>query len=482
MAAPGYNPLAAIQIALAGRASNMFRLHVLGPIPWRGEWVRMFRRWHRVRQVNQSMFAPDFKPEPYWWDRMPRPALAAGELPASAEVAIVGSGYTGLNSAIVTARGGRSTLVMDSEDAGFGCSTRNGGQISTSIKPSLGELSRKYGQQAAFDILKEGQDALAWIGSFIEDEGIDCDFMVPGRFHAAHHPGAFARLVRQAREQPPGLEVPCRIVERVDQPAEIGTDSYHGGIVFEEHASLDPARYHQGLLDLAMGAGARIATHSRVTSIEESGHGFVLQTRRGDVRARDVVIATNGYTSGLTPWLRRRVIPIGSYVIATEPIEQGLMDRLMPTDRIVSDSRRVVYYYRPSPDRRRIVFGGRVSSTETNTRKSAVRLKHDLDRLFPELRDTRVSHSWMGYVAYTFDSLANAGKQDGMYYAMGYCGSGVSVASYLGMRLGQQVLGLEEGRTAFDDIPMTTRPLYFGKPWFLPASVAWFRVMDNLNF
>ena len=135
----------------------------------------------------------------------------------------------------------------------------------------------------------------------------------------------------------------------------------------------------------------------------------------------------------------------------------------------------------PSPNRRRIIFGGHVSSTETNTRASAVRLKRDLDRLFPELRDVGISHSWMGFVAYTFDALANCGKHDGMHYAMGYCGSGVSVASYLGMRIGQQVLGASEGRTAFDDIPMTTRPLYFGRPWFLPASVAWYRFMDGLK-
>ncbi|MDE0346153.1 MAG: FAD-binding oxidoreductase, partial [Boseongicola sp.] len=385
------------------------------------------------------------------------------------------------NSAVVTARGGRSTLVLDAYDAGFGCSTRNGGQISTSVKPSLVELTKRYGSQTAFDILKEGQTALSWIGDFIRNEEMDCDFMVPGRFHAAHSSRAFAKLVRQVKSQPRGLEVPYHIVERSDQQAEIGTDSYHGGIVFEKHASLDPARYHRALLDLAVAAGAQVAAHSRVISIEESGQGFVLRTSRGEVRARDVVIATNGYTSGLTPWLRRRVIPIGSYVIATEPVEQGLMDRLMPTNRIVSDSRRVVYYYRPSPDRGRIVFGGRVSSTETNTSKSAIRLKRDLDRLFPELRDTKLSHSWMGYVAYTFDTLANAGKRDGMHYAMGYCGSGVSVASYLGMRIGQQVLGLKDGRTAFDGIPMTTRPLYFGRPWFLPVSVAWFRFLDGLN-
>ena len=305
--------------------------------------------------------------------------------------------------------------------------------------------------------------------------------MVPGRFHAAHSPGAFARLARQVTSQPRGLEVPYRIVERADQRTEIGTDRYHGGIVFENHASLDPARYHQALLDLALKEGAQVSTFAKVNEIESSGQGYVLRTGRGEVRARDVVIATNGYTSGLTPWLQRRVIPIGSYVIATEPVEQGLMDRVMPTNRIISDSRRVVYYYRPSPDRRRIVFGGRVSSTETNTRASAVRLKHELEGLFPEMRDVGVSHSWMGFVAYTFDALANCGKHNGMHYAMGYCGSGVSVASYLGMRIGQQVLGAGDGRTAFDHIPMTTRPLYFGRPWFLPASVAWYRFLDGLK-
>ena len=380
------------------------------------------------------------------------------------------------------ARDGRSTLVFDAEDAGFGCSTRNGGQISTSVKPSLAELTQKYGAETGFAILKEGHSALSWMAEFVAREEIDCDFIVPGRFHAAHTPKAFDALVKHATSQPKGLEVPYTIVNRADQRSEIGTDSYHGGIVYESHASVDPGRYHQGLLVRATAAGAVIAPHCRVAAVERSGQGFLVRTPRGDVQARDVVIATNGYTSALTPWLQRRVIPIGSYVIATEPMEPDLMDRVMPTNRIISDSRKVVYYYRPSPDRTRIVFGGRVSSSETDTHQSGMRLKHDLDQLFPELRGIRVSHSWMGLVAYTFDTMANVGQRDGMYYAMGYCGSGVSMASYLGMRVGQQVLGRAEGKTAFDGVPMSTRPLYTGRPWFLPASVAWFRFLDRLNF
>ncbi|MEM6887733.1 MAG: FAD-binding oxidoreductase [Pseudomonadota bacterium] len=427
------------------------------------------------------LFSADFKSEPYWWDRTPRPRTDERDVPASVDVAIVGSGYTGLNAAITTARSGRQTVVFDAEDAGFGCSTRNGGQISTSIKPGLKELTRRYGEETARGLIKEGQSALSWIERFLAQENIDCDFKVTGRFHAAHTPRAFDKMTQAVRDQPKGLEVPYQIVERADQHQQIGTQMYHGGVVFENHASLDPGRYHQALFRLAESAGVQIVSRCRVIRITRSGSEFSLRTEKGEVRARDLIIATNGYTSELTPRLRRRVLPIGSYVIATDLIAQELMDRLMPSDRIVSDSRKVVYYYRPSPDRKRIIFGGRVSSAETDTKISARRLKHDLDALFPDLQDTKISHSWMGFVAYTFDTLANVGKRDGMYYAMGYCGSGVSMASYLGMKIGHQVLGERMGDTAFGDIPMSTRPLYRGKPWFLPAAVAWYRFMDRIN-
>jgi glycine/D-amino acid oxidase-like deaminating enzyme len=194
-----------------------------------------------------------------------------------------------------------------------------------------------------------------------------------------------------------------------------------------------------------------------------------------------VVVATNGYTGTVTPWQRRRVIPIGSYIIATEPLPVDLMNRLMPADRVVSDTRRVVYYYRPSPDRSRILFGGRVSFREADPHVSGPKLHRDLVRIFPELASTAIAHSWLGFVAYTFDTLAHIGCQDEVHYAMGYCGSGVSMASYLGMRIGQQVLGLREGATAFDNIPFQTRPFYTGNPWFLSASVMFYRLLDGLN-
>ncbi|SFC70812.1 Glycine/D-amino acid oxidase [Polaromonas sp. OV174] len=416
---------------------------------------------------------------PYWWDDVPRPVVVDNPLPAQVDVAVIGAGYTGLHAALQTARGGRSTLVLDAEEAGWGCSTRNGGQVSTSIKPSFEQLARRHGAERAGEILREGQRSLAWMGEFVRSEGIACDFHQVGRFHAAHNAAQYAALAARLANQPKGLEIPAHMVPRAEQHGELGSDAYWGGAVYTQHCSVHPARYHQGLLERALAAGAQVQGRCPVAGIECQGDKFLLSTPRGQVLARDVVVATNGYTGKATPWLQRRVIPIGSYMIATEPLPDGLMDRLMPRNRIVSDTRKVVYYYRASPDRRRILFGGRVSHQETNNRVSGPLLHADMVNVFPQLRDVKISHSWSGFVAYTFDELMHVGKHEGMHYAMGYCGAGVGTSSYFGMRVGQQVLGLAEGRTALDGLAFQTRPFYTGNPWFLAPSVRYYRWRDQ---
>lgn len=430
--------------------------------------------------MNDELFGPDLKLTPYWWDEVPRPALTNQDLPRQVDVAIIGSGYTGLSAALQTARGGRDTLVLDAGDAGFGCSTRNGGQISTSIKPGFAALAKRRGPECAFAIIKEGQNSLAWAEAFITTEKISCDFRVVGRYHAAHSAGKYEALARQLATQPKGLEVEAHMVPRAEQRRELGSDAYFGGAVFERHASVDPARFHQGMLERALDAGARVIAHCAATAISKEKTGFVIDTAKGRVAASKVVVATNGYTGALTPWLQRRVIPIGSYIIATEPLPRELMARLMPKGRIASDTRKVVYYYRPSPDGQRILFGGRVSHNETQPRVSGPLLHAAMTQLFPELARTRVTHSWHGFVAYTFDELMHIGERDGLFYAMGYCGSGVGMAGYLGMRLGLKVLDRPEGRTALDEVGFQTRPFYRGNPWFLGPSVMYYRLRDRL--
>jgi glycine/D-amino acid oxidase-like deaminating enzyme len=431
--------------------------------------------------MTDTLFAPDCKMAPYWWDRVPRPVLPEISLPAKVDVLVIGAGYTGLSAALQTARGGRDTLVIDADDAGWGCSTRNGGQISTSIKPSYEELTKRHGAERAKSLIKEGQASLAWVADFVAVEKIDCDFRIAGRFHAAHNPVQYEALARRAANQPKGLEVDVEIVPRAEQHRELGTDAYFGGVVYTRHASVDPARFHQGMLARAREAGARVLPRCAATAITRESDGFRVATTRGVVAARNIMIATNGYTGGLTPWLQRRVIPIGSYIIATEKLAPATMKRLMPRDRIVSDTRKVVYYYRASPDGSRILFGGRVSHQETDPKLSAPLLHAAMTDIFPELKGTKVSHTWFGFVAYTFDELMHAGCHDGIHYAMGYCGSGVGMAGYLGMRMGQQILGRAEGATAFDGLDFQTRPFYRGNPWFLAPSILYYRWRDRQN-
>ena len=429
-----------------------------------------------------SKFTENFKTTPYWIDDVSQDGVSAPPLPTSVDVAVVGSGYTGLNAAIQTLRGGRSTLVFESETLGWGCSTRNGGQISTSIKPSYDRLTLRFNRRRARAILQEGVNALAWIEEFIKSEKIDCGFEVCGRFHGAHNARAYKKLGASLRGRSSEDNHEAHLVSRSEQRTELGTDAYHGGIVYPKHAAIHPAKYHAALVKMARDAGGLLYAHCPVLEIERQGITFKLRTPKGVVSARNVILATNGYTGKISPWQRRRIIPIGSYIIATEPLAEGLIDELMPRHRIYSDSRKVVHYYRASPDRTRILFGGRVSHNETDTRQSGLLLHQNLVEIFPELHATRVSHSWMGFVGYTFETLAHVGKHDGMHYAMGFCGSGVSMASYLGMRVGQQVLEDPQGQTGFDGVRFPTRTFYNGNPWFLPHVLRYYQWRDRQSF
>lgn len=433
--------------------------------------------------AEQNPEPTSLKLTPWWHDSADRnicSRIAEQALPAKADVVVVGSGYTGLHAALVCADAGRESLVVDAGELGFGCSSRNGGQISSSIKPGFEVLKKRHGDSVALAIHQEGHRSLQWLGEFIEQAGLDCDFDRCGRFHAAHNKNAFNKLRIKLNSEHPLLGSDAQLISQAEQRAYISSDAYFGGAVFPRHASVHPARYHRELVRLAAEKGVRFMADCRVESVFGEGP-FRLLTSRGEVLANEVVMATNGYTSAVTPQLQRRVIPIGSYMIATECIQPELLNRLLPTSKIISDSRKVVYYYRKAPDGQGILFGGRVSGSETDPAVSGPLLRRELVNLLPELEGIGISHSWSGLVAYTFDELPHIGKQQGMHYAMGYCGAGVGMASYLGNKLGKQLVGDPDGETAFSIPSFQTRPGYRGKPWFLPAAVQYYRLRDRLN-
>jgi glycine/D-amino acid oxidase-like deaminating enzyme len=431
--------------------------------------------------MSASLYTETYKDAPYWWDDAPRPDFGGSvALPPTADVLVIGSGYTGLSAALETTRGGRATVVVDAEDAGWGCSSRNGGQVSTSIKPTLEDLTAKHGPDIAFEIRREGFRALDHIEDFIRREGLKVNWERTGRFHGAHNARRYELLAQSLGDTPKELRTDAYMVPRADQHKEIASDRYYGGMVMPHHATLHPAKYANALISLVRQSGGTIVPHCRVTGLKRETGGFTVATSKGSVQAREVIVATNGYTGPITPWQRRRVIPIGSYIIATEELDPELARGLSPNARAMSDSRRLVFYYRLSPDRRRMLFGGRVAYMENDPRVSAPRLHARMTEIYPQLRNARVSHSWVGFVAYTFDTLPHIGQHDGLYYAMGYCGSGVSLATYFGMRIGQKLLGKPEGKTPFDNCTFQTRPLYSGYPWFLAPSIMWYRVLDRL--
>jgi glycine/D-amino acid oxidase-like deaminating enzyme len=418
---------------------------------------------------------------PIWQENIAAPVLREQPFPAKVDVLIVGAGYTGLAAARETAAHGRSTLVLDAGAAASGCSGRNGGQVAYSLKPSFKTLSARHGEKRAFAICQEGREAVAYLRSMAASAELDCDWRERGCFYGAHTPRHFTSMAREAEHQPKGLEQRITVVPRAEQRREIASDFYHGGCVYPDDASIDPMRLSLALLRRAQDSGASLREHCAVKSIRASGAGFEVLTSEGVVGAGKILLATNGYSGALSPWHRRRVIPIGSYQIATEPLGAERVRSLIPEGRNIVDSRRVVVYFRPSPDGERIIFGGRAALAEKDPLACVPRLTAMLTRIFPQLKPVRITHAWVGWVAYTFDTMPHLGRRGGVYYCMGYCGQGVPLAPYFGRKIGQQMAGLEEGRTALDDLPFPSRPYYFGKPWFLAPSVWAYRTMDAVG-
>lgn len=421
------------------------------------------------------------KSTPIWWEDAPPVSTVAKPVPATCDVAIVGAGYTGLSAATTLARAGRDVQVFDKMRAGEGASSRNGGIASGNLRPSLQEMMRRFGEARALAMQAEAKAAREDLVQFIAQEKIACDFTLTGRFTGASSPDQYERLQREAELLARTLGIEAYALDRTRQRDALGTDYYWGGLVRMDIGGLQPAKLLAGMLRLANAAGATVHGETAVKSIVPTDRGFDIETARGKIRARDVIVATNGYTDAANRWLRRRLVPVASCVIATEPLSANLMRTLMPKAYMCGETRKLHYYYRPSPDGRRILFGGRGGSLGDASVSATPRLKRALVDIFPELDGTGVTHSWYGYVAMSRDMVPRIFSHDGVHYAAGYCGSGVVWARWAGQKAALKVLGVEQGRSALDFRPPRAIPLYAGKPWFMPALFAWYELQDRLG-
>jgi len=426
--------------------------------------------------------APDASFDPWWWESAaPDAAPRDAALPQRCDVAIVGAGYTGAAAALTLARAGRDVLLLDAEAPGFGASSRNGGMIGSGHRVGLAALSDLYGPERARAILREGLASLEFTAGLIEREGLDCDFRRCGRFRGAWRPADYEAMVREAETLGREIGLETAVVPRAEQHREVATDRYHGGVVYLRHGAVHPAKLHRGLLALARDAGATVVGHTPVTGLAQHGEGFLLTTPRGRVAAGRVVLASNGYTGPATPWFRRRLLPISSYIVATEALPEETVRRLIPGGRMIVETRSRHCYYRASPDGRRILFGARAALRRISPAQAAPRNHRLMAQLFPELANVRVSHSWSGYVCFPRDHMPQIGEHEGIHFALGYSGSGVAMAPYLGHKVALKVLGDRDGATAFDTRPFPPIPFYAGRPWFLPFLDLYYRMRDRVE-
>ena len=431
--------------------------------------------------MTAEIFTDNARFEPYWWDAAPRLEETPPDLPEQADVVVVGAGYTGLSAALTCARGGRHVVVLDANALGEGASSRNAGFVGRTVTLGFTELRDKAGLDAAIAVYRHGAHAFDYVANLIESEQIHCHFARIGRFTGANTPGHYDAMARDSDAMREHLGTEVEMVPKSEQHREIGVDSFHGGQVMVGDASLHPAMYYHGLLDRARAAGATVAVHSAMTGIVRDGERFTVTTPRGSLSAPHVVIATNGQTGAVTPWFRRRLVSVGAYAMATEPLAPELMAEIFPSGRLTIDSGKLRYFCRPSPDGSRVLFGGRVFFGGDDYRSTAIDLRRAMVRRFPMLNGVRIGHSWGGRVAFSFDRLPHHGSHDGMHYAMGFCGAGLPKGTYLGHKTALRILGRENAETPFTDTPFPTLPFYNGWPWFVPALSVYYILRDRLD-
>ncbi len=415
-----------------------------------------------------------YRAEVLWQGTATPHPVATAEPPGGAHTVVVGGGYCGLSAATELARRGHAAVVLDAHDLGWGASTRNGGMVLPELKAGPRTLERRYGG-LGLRLHAEVEAAFDHVEKVIAEGAIDCAYERSGQLYLSHTDRSAAHLDDLAAELG-SIGSPARVLRGRGLAAEIGSALFAAGLVVERSGGLHPARFHAGLTRLAEAAGAALHPHTPATAVRRTGDRWRVTTPRGDIEADHILVATNAYADGLLPALRRRVLPMGSFIIATEPLTEEQAAAVLPTRRMCFNDRNLLWYWRLD-DERRMVFGGR-------RRLGRVRLDDARDHLYrsmvavhPQLAGVAVERAWGGKVALTLDRLPHCGRMDGLWYATGCNGSGVALNSWLGHRMADAIDG--GPMPAFAELEHRPIPLHALRAAWLPFVSAWYRFQDR---
>jgi len=433
------------------------------------------------------MHAPVHKPGPvpsFWQASAPRFEWGqSGLVDGAFDVVVIGGGFTGLSAALALSQGGARVALLEAGQVIGAASGRNGGQCNAGTAHEFGALAAAHGIDRARHWYLAHCDAVDTVERITREHAIDCDFIRCGRAKLAAKPEHFAKLEAAyhllSREVDPNIS----LVGSQHIGQEVGSREFHGALIQHTSAQLHPGRFGVGLAQAAARAGALIWEQAPVTKLWQTGTTWHAATPRGSIQAKQVLVATVG-ASPQAPfgWFRRRIVSVGSFAVATAPLPADLVARLFPTRRNYVTSRIVGNYFRLTADDR-LIFGGRARfamSNPSSDLKSADVLERAMVRMFPDLAGTAIDYRWGGTIDLTADRLPRAGEHDGLYYAMGYSGHGVQMATHMGERMAR-VMGGEMTANPFADLAWPAIPGHLGKPWFLPAVGAWYRLQDWLK-
>jgi glycine/D-amino acid oxidase-like deaminating enzyme len=425
------------------------------------------------------------KPQPdrvqILWD-LGVPAFQPQPVPDVTEydVAIIGAGFSGLTCALELAKRGASVLVLEQGAIGHGASGRNGGMVGPSFhKLGMTGLTKQYGADKARDIMQAGMAALDHFEAFVEAEGIDCDLSMQGRFRGARSTADLVSMEAECKRLNAEVGLPYRMVSRAEVGGFISSDAYVGGVYYPRDGGVHPKRLVNALAARAEARGAHLRDHTPVSRIVRDGSGFRLEAGGKSFAAKQVVMATNGYSDARTPGLNARLIPINVTVAATRDLGENRIRSMSPQGSMHGETGRVFLWYRPSPDGRRFIFGGRICREGLAMPARRAKVAAMVGRIFPELEAEDYEHIWHGKIAYSLDHAPHIGQIDGVWYLGGYCGSGVTRSVYFASKLARKILGQAGGETPFDDLPFAKVPFRPFAPLGVMGMTRYYRWLDQ---